>query len=64
MSQIKKRNKSFELVICEECNLDTAVIINEKIYYCVECYIFLVDMPWDNAVTNITENGFNSKIKN
>ena len=59
-----KRNKSFELVICEECNLDTAVIIHEKIYYCVECYIFLVDMPWDNAVTNIYENGFNSKIKN
>jgi protein-arginine kinase activator protein McsA len=64
MSQIKKRNKSFELVVCEECNLDTAVIIHEKIYYCVECYIFLVDMPWDNAVTNIYENGFNSKIKN
>ena len=64
MSQIKKRNKSFELIICEECNLDTADIIHEKIYYCVECYIFLVDMPWDNAVTNIYENGFNSKIKN
>ena len=32
MSQIKKRNKSFELIICEECNLDTAVIIHEKIY--------------------------------
>jgi protein-arginine kinase activator protein McsA len=61
MSQIKKRNKSFELVICEECNLDTAVIIHEKIYYCVECYIFLVDMPWDNAVTNIKKMDLTQK---
>lgn len=64
MSQIKKRNKLFEPIICEECNMSNSVIIHEKVYYCADCYIFLVDIPWDNALANIKKNGFYSKLKN
>jgi hypothetical protein len=41
MAKQPKRNKPYEPIICEECNLDTAVIIHEKVYYCVEnAYMF------------------------
>ena len=48
-----KKNKPYEPIICEECNVFTAVIIHEKVYMCGECYMFDQNIPFDTALTNL-----------
>jgi|OM-RGC.v1.035909622 protein-arginine kinase activator protein McsA len=64
MTQIKKRNKSFEPIICENCNKFTAVIIHEKVYMCGECYMFDQNIPFDTALTNLRAGFEKKRFKN
>jgi hypothetical protein len=59
-----KKNKPYEPIICEECNVLTAVIIHEKVYMCGECYMFDQDIPFDTAITNLTTGFEKKRFKN
>jgi len=64
MSRTKKRNKLFEPIICEECEVFTAVIIHEKVYMCGECYMFDQNIPFSTAITNLRTGFEKKKLKN
>jgi protein-arginine kinase activator protein McsA len=56
----KKNNK----IICEKCDTAIAVIIDKKIYYCPECYMFDNNIPFENAIYNLKIEGLLSKKTN
>jgi len=49
----KKNNK----IICETCDIAIAVIIDKKLYYCPECYMFENNIPFDAAIYNLRTEG-------
>ena len=44
----KKNNK---LVMCERCNEIAAVIVHEYNYYCAECALFEMNIPFKKAIS-------------
>ena len=56
----KKNNK----IICETCDTAIAVIIDKKLYYCPECYMFENNIPSDAAIYSLRTEGLYSKKKN
>ena len=56
-----KKNKK---IICETCDTAIAVIIDKKLYYCPECYMFENNIPFDAAIYNLRTEGLFSKKKN
>ena len=56
----EKNNK----IICETCDTAIAVIIDKKLYYCPECYMFENNIPFDAAIYSLRTEGLYSKKKN
>ena len=44
----RKNNK---LVMCERCNEKAAVIVHEYNYYCAECALFEMNIPFKKAIS-------------
>jgi len=42
----KKKSK---IVLCEKCNHFAAVIVHEHNYYCAECALFIMNIPYKKA---------------
>ena len=44
----RKNNK---LVMCERCNEIAAVIVHQHTYYCAECALFKMNVPFKKAIS-------------
>jgi len=52
-----KKNK---LIMCENCNVVTAVIIHNYTYYCADCALFEMGIPFKKIMT-IEDKGLSRK---
>jgi len=56
---MKKKNK---LIMCEHCNVWVAVIIHEHNYYCADCALFDIGIPFKRTIS-IEDANLSRKIQ-
>ena len=53
-------NKKNKLIMCENCDVVTAVIIHNYTYYCADCALFEMGIPFKKIMT-IEDKGLSRK---
>ena len=56
----KENNK----IICEECDVNFAVIVDQKIYKCPDCYMLDHRIPIDSGLYRLNKEGKKDRKKN
>jgi len=51
-------------IICEECDVEIAVIIEKKIYKCADCYMLDHKIPVDSGLYRLNKEGKKDRKKN
>jgi hypothetical protein len=51
-------------IICEECDVQIAVIVDRKIYKCPDCYMLDHNIPIDSGLYRLNKEGKKDRKKN
>ena len=51
-------------IICEECDVKIAVIVDRKIYKCPDCYMLDHNIPIDSGLYRLNKEGKKDRKKN
>tara|TARA_R100001510_G_C7476582_1_gene90471 strand:- start:313 stop:492 length:180 start_codon:yes stop_codon:yes gene_type:complete len=51
-------------IVCEECDVEIAVIIDKKIYKCADCYMLDHRIPIDSGLYRLNKEGKKDRKKN
>ena len=56
--------KNNDRIVCELCDDMFAVIIDNKIYKCADCYMIEINVPIDSGLYRLNKEGKTDRRKN